>query len=149
LSRDERFADIPREDYTFCDVCGRKVPVNQIGGQCVSCGRRACTRCTVIHQGRVYCVDCAPPPPPPPPVKTSGCFIASATYGTPMAGEIQVLRNFRDITLEAHLVGRKLIRIYYRLSPRIAEKIADNQLRKRFMRIVLDPFIKFLRDKGY
>ena len=58
MSREERINPIRREDYTFCDVCGRKVPLNQIGGQCVSCGRRACTRCTVMINDRIYCKDC-------------------------------------------------------------------------------------------
>jgi hypothetical protein len=152
LPRGERFADLPQEDYTFCNVCGRKVPLNQIGGQCVSCGRRACTRCTKLYQGRVYCVDCVPPPPPPPPpppIKTSRCFIATATYGTPMAEEIQVLRNFRDLSLDAHLLGQKLVALYYRLSPEIAKKIAGHQSRRRVMRVVLDPVIRFMRERGY
>jgi hypothetical protein len=66
-----------------------------------------------------------------------------------MAEEIQVLRNFRDLSLDAHLLGQKLVALYYRVSPGIAEKIAGNQSRRRVMRVVLDPVIRFLRERGY
>jgi hypothetical protein len=66
-----------------------------------------------------------------------------------MAEEIQVLRNFRDLVLDTHLLGQKLVVLYYRLSPGIAEKIAGNPSRRRLMRFALDPVIRFLRDRGY
>jgi hypothetical protein len=66
-----------------------------------------------------------------------------------MAEEIQVLRNFRDRSLDTNLLGKKLVALYYRLSPRIAKKIAINQSRRRFTRTILDPVIRFLRKMGY
>ncbi|KON26601.1 hypothetical protein AC480_05460 [miscellaneous Crenarchaeota group archaeon SMTZ1-55] len=66
-----------------------------------------------------------------------------------MAEEIQVLRNFRDLVLDTHLLGQRLVALYYRLSPGVAKKIAGHQSRKRLMRFLLDPVIRFLRERGY
>ncbi|RUM34790.1 MAG: hypothetical protein DSY50_05870, partial [Desulfobulbus sp.] len=54
---------------------------------------------------------------------SSGCFIATAAYGTSFAEEIDVLRNWRDDFLEASYPGRLFIRTYYSLSPPVADNI--------------------------
>lgn len=150
MSREERFIDIPHENYTFCDVCGRKVPVSQIGGKCVSCGRKACTRCTVPFQNRIYCTNCAPPPPPPPLPRSSGrCFIATAAYGTSMAEEIQILRRFRDRSLNPHFLGQHLIAFYYAISPKIAARIAASHSARKWVRMFLKPIVTALKRLAY
>lgn len=45
------------------------------------------------------------------------CFIATVTYGSPMAEEIQVLRRFRDRTLKRSSSGRWFIQQYERYGP--------------------------------
>ena len=65
------------------------------------------------------------PPPPPPPPSGGGCFIATAAYGTPMAEEIQILREFRDEYMLTNPLGQALVAFYYRVSPPIAEFITE------------------------
>jgi hypothetical protein len=55
-----------------------------------------------------------------------GCFIATAAYGTPMAGEIGILREFRDEYLLTNAVGQAFVDFYYRVSPSIAEFISEH-----------------------
>ena len=71
----------------------------------------------------------------------SGCFIATAAYGTPMAEEIQILREFRDEYLLTNPVGQTLVNLYYRISPPIAEFIAEHPGLKLIVRVGLLPAV--------
>jgi len=71
----------------------------------------------------------------------SGCFIATAAYGTPMAEEIQTLREFRDEYLLADPLGQALVNTYYRVSPPAAEFITEHPGLKPVVRAGLVPAI--------
>jgi len=71
----------------------------------------------------------------------TGCFIATAAYGTPMAEEIQILREFRDEYLLTNPVGSTLVDIYYRVSPPIAEFITEHPGLKPIVRAGLVPAV--------
>lgn len=70
-----------------------------------------------------------------------GCFIATAAYGTPMAEEIQVLREFRDKYLLTNPAGQALVNFYYKVSPPIAEFIGEHPGLKPIVRAGLAPAI--------
>jgi hypothetical protein len=135
-------------EFVFCGICGRRVESHEILGKCMNCRKQVCTRCGVINQAdnRVYCVDHAPPPPQQAsPPKKSGCFIATAAYGTPFANEIQILRHFRDHQMSLTRLGRSLIHTYYRFSPPIAAYIATRERVRRIIRIILNPVVQLVR----
>ena len=69
------------------------------------------------------------------------CFIATAAYGTPMAEEIQVLREFRDEYMLTNPLGQALVDIYYRVSPPIAEFITEHPSLKPMVRAGLFPAV--------
>jgi len=71
----------------------------------------------------------------------TGCFIATAAYGTPMAEEIQILRDVRDEYLMTNLVGKTLVDIYYTVSPPIAEFITEHPSLKPIVRAGLAPAV--------
>jgi len=54
----------------------------------------------------------------------SPCFIATAAYGTPLAADIDVLRQLRDTVLLESGAGSALVDTYYRISPALADAIA-------------------------
>jgi alpha-tubulin suppressor-like RCC1 family protein len=71
----------------------------------------------------------------------SPCFIATAAYGTPMAGEMEILRQFRDEYLLINPVGQALVDVYYRVSPPIAEFITEHPVLKPIVRAGLVPAV--------
>jgi hypothetical protein len=78
---------------------------------------------------------------------TNKCFIATAVYGTQMTREINILRNWRDDSLMKTSYGKKSVNVYYKLSPPIAYYISKNETRKKFIRTLLKPLIKVIKEK--
>ena len=77
------------------------------------------------------------------------CFIATATYGTPTAEQINVLREFRDVALLKSTVGSQFVALYYRLSPPIANFIARSDLLRTLVReLLVDPIVWIVEATG-
>ena len=55
------------------------------------------------------------------------CFVATAAYGTPMAEEIDILRQFRNNLLLPNPPGKAFVAVYYKLGPSIAKFISKHQ----------------------
>jgi hypothetical protein len=71
----------------------------------------------------------------------SRCCVATAAYGTPVAEEIEILREFRDEYLLTNPVGKGLVEFYYRVSPPMAEFITEHPSLKPIVRIGLVPAV--------
>jgi len=76
-----------------------------------------------------------------------GCFIATATYGTPLAKEVQVLCQWRDDYLLKNWFGKKFVKFYYKISPPIASFIRENTWAKGITRVLLTPIIYVVKIK--
>jgi hypothetical protein len=69
------------------------------------------------------------------------CFIATAAYGTPMAAEIETLRAIRDTYLLDNAIGTALVDTYYRVSPAIADIVAQSPVLAAVVRLLLLPVV--------
>ena len=69
------------------------------------------------------------------------CFVATAVYGSPIAGEVVVLSRFRDEILMRSQIGTGLVRLYYAVSPPIASFIAGRKLLRILARSMLAPIV--------
>jgi hypothetical protein len=76
-----------------------------------------------------------------PDLPNTGCFIATAAYGSYDAAPVRILRDFRDRLLLPNAPGRALVRWYYRTSPSAARYLEDHPLLKPLVRVTLEPVI--------
>lgn len=79
------------------------------------------------------------------------CFIATAAFGSPAAGQVEILRHFRDKYLLTSAPGKKFVAWYYKNSPAAAKFIQGNPLAKAAVQACLYPLIgfSFLLLSGY
>jgi hypothetical protein len=76
---------------------------------------------------------------------TDGCYIATMAYGNYDHPQVIELRNFRDQFLSKSALGRSFIRIYYRYSPILVEKLRYKPKTNKIIRKLLDQLIKTIR----
>jgi len=77
-----------------------------------------------------------------------GCLIATATYGSEMATEVQQLRELRDNQLLQTASGKQFMGmfndVYYSFSPIISDYERENPLFKEAVKIAITPMISSL-----
>jgi hypothetical protein len=80
-----------------------------------------------------------------------GCFIATAAFGSELAGQVEILRQFRDRYLLTNAAGKKFVAWYYRNGPVAASWIKDKPMAKAAVQAALYPLIgfSFLLISGY
>jgi len=70
-------------------------------------------------------------------VQLSGCFIATAAFGSDLAPEVGVLRAARDAAVARSGIARAAVDLYYRSSPPVAALIARSDAARALVRTAL------------
>ena len=90
----------------------------------------------------------APDPESLPPVRIGGCLIATASYGSELAPQVQQLRELRDNTVLQTESGSAFMtgfnQLYYSFSPMIADYERENQIFKEVVKLTITPLLTSL-----
>jgi hypothetical protein len=79
---------------------------------------------------------------------SGGCYVATCVYGSYDCPEVWTLRRFRDFSLQHRLLGKKFIRAYYRISPKIVKRCGHKKWFNRMMKPIVDRLVAKLQNKG-
>ena len=83
-----------------------------------------------------------------PPARVGGCLIATATFGSEMAPQVQFLREIRDKTVLQTETGSAFMtgfnQFYYSFSPTIADYERENPVFKEAVKLTLTPLLTSL-----
>lgn len=78
----------------------------------------------------------------------SGCYVATAVYGSYDCPEVWTLRRFRDNMLDRTWYGRAFIRAYYAVSPTLVRWFGTTGWFRSLFKAPLDRLVQKLRQRG-
>jgi hypothetical protein len=76
--------------------------------------------------------------------EVDACFVATAAYGSVLAGEVGMLRRVRDTVLARSVLGELAIETYYTFGPAVAGAVRESELLRASARAVLEPLVRFV-----
>lgn len=92
-----------------------------------------------------YTVPTVPDPQPP----KSGCYVATAVYGSYDCPQVWTLRRYRDYVLAETWYGRAFIHTYYAVSPTLVKWFGSTRLFKKLWKGKLDRLVAKLQHDGF
>jgi len=114
---------------------------------CTKCLYPICSWCWIKGKDeKIYHKQCYTPP--------TGCFIATACYGSELARPVSFLREFRDGEVITTKIGEKFMhyfnKVYYSFSPFVARFIDKRRYARLLVRYLLvSPLIRLLSVSEY
>ena len=141
-----------------CPACGFANDDSKIF--CGSCGEPLDAQLRLIKdlekQKKAPVKEAVPPRPkdddedyvPQPMKKKSGCYVATAVYGSYDCPQVWTLRRFRDGQLAASASGRAFIRFYYAVSPTLVRWFGGAAWFQRLCKAPLDRLVDRLQSQG-
>jgi hypothetical protein len=79
--------------------------------------------------------------------EVDACFIATAAYGSEMAADVGLLRDFRDALLRKTALGELAVEAYYTFGPPAAGVVGESDLLRATARRALAPLVTALRPR--
>jgi hypothetical protein len=78
----------------------------------------------------------------------TGCFIATAAYGSALAESVHILRRLRDRVRSDSALTGAVVDLYERSSPPLATVLGNTEVGRAIVRQVLAPAVELLRVAG-
>ena len=79
---------------------------------------------------------------------SGGCLIVTATFGSPLASEVQLVRSFRDDSIEKSYTGSRFMpgfnAWYYSFSPQVSTYINEHPVVRPAMRVLITPILEIV-----
>ena len=101
-----------------------------------------------VFQRVIEDAKAVPEDEPLPPARIGGCLIATASYGSELAPQVQLLREIRDNTVLQTQSGISFMaafnQLYYSFSPTIADYERENTIFKETVKLTLTPLLASL-----
>ena len=83
-----------------------------------------------------------------PEIKTGGCYVATAVYGSYDCPQVWTLRRYRDDTLAETWYGRAFVKTYYAISPTLVKWFGNTEWFKKMWKGKLDRMVAKLQSEG-
>lgn len=83
-----------------------------------------------------------------PEINTSGCYVATAVYGSYDCPQVWALRRYRDYILAETWYGRAFIHTYYAISPTLVKWFGHTEWFKKMWKGKLDRMVANLKADG-
>ncbi|MBA2545109.1 MAG: fibronectin type III domain-containing protein [Deltaproteobacteria bacterium] len=77
--------------------------------------------------------------------EVDACFVATAAYGSVLAGDVDLLRRFRDLALRKTAFGELAVEAYYTFGPALSGLIGESDLLRSTARDALAPVVSRVR----
>jgi hypothetical protein len=81
--------------------------------------------------------------------KKNRCYIATAIYGSYLSTEVLILMMFREKLLQNSIYGKRLVALYYFVSPSIAKIVSKNDFIKKLLKRFFDIFASIIKKNIY
>ena len=77
------------------------------------------------------------------------CFVATAAYGSSLANDVTMLRQFRDAMLANTVLGQLAVETYYTFGPVVSGVVGESDLLRATARAALAPVVQVVRSTSY
>lgn len=101
-----------------------------------------------LYENKIKQYDTSYKAPEVPTSSSSGCYVATAVYGSYNCPQVLVLRCYRDDVLSRTWYGKAFIQSYYAISPTIVKWFGNTNWFNYIFRNILDKFIENLKTSN-
>ena len=140
ITKLEQISDIQENGWVFTSKSGKKIDGRYIFGSTTSVSGNELSFSFGPNSGEDIVINKT--------TNSGGCLIATATFGSELAPQVQLLREIRDNTILQTESGSTFMtgfnQFYYSFSPAVSDYERENPVFKEAVRVTLTPLLTSL-----